>query len=195
MRTSAWVRCQPFLLVIAVAALGVSPSRAAAQEPVLDWAEQHADAGYLADVGTGLTIAGISTVAVGTGLFLALRPSGDSDSIGFGSVLGMIGGGVLWGVGGLLVLAGVPTWIVGAVRASVAGADSEIRAQVASDWETAGMAVFWAALGVAAVGAGLFAGGVASQDRDLMGAGLLIPIGVFAAAFIGAPMWAEGARF
>jgi hypothetical protein len=171
-------------------ALGIAVATPITASAQIDWQAQRADAGYVADVGMGLTIAGLATVGAGTGLFFGLRdPDG---AIGFG---GIIGGGVLWGIGGLLALAGIPTWIAGAVRACIADA-GDTRASVASTWEHAGLAVFFASLALSALGATLMGAGIGAQDTGLSIAGVsMIPIGVFAAAFIGAPMWAEGARF
>ena len=171
-------------VLVAAFALG-GPARAEAQ--TIDWQAQRADAGYVADVGMGLTIAGLAITAGATGLFF-----GTSDAVGFAAI---ISGGFFWSLGGLLALAGIPTWIVGGVRASIADA-GDARSAVARDWEIAGTTVFFSALALAVAGTALLAGSVALNDTDGGLAGvIMLPIGVFVAAFIGAPMWAEGARF
>lgn len=145
------------------------------------------DAGYLSGVGMGLTIGGIATTAGGTALVFAIGPGN-----GFGAA---IGGGLLWGVGGALGLAGIPTWIVGSVRANVLAAREEDRARVAWGYELAGIVTTLAGIGIILAGGALMAAGMATLQIDLTGTGgALIPIGYFVSTFIGPPLWAEGGR-
>lgn len=172
----------------------IHASHARAQ-PTIDWRAQRAEAGVLSDWGIGLTVAGLGAGALGTGLYAALTSS-TGDYIGAEQVLP---GSILWAVGGAVLLSGVPTWIVGAVRASLSDAAEQDRARVADDWERAGIGVFVGGLAVSALGAALFGGALASNGDDppglLLSGFVMIPVGLVIAAFVGAPMWAEGARF
>lgn len=147
-----------------------------------------ADANYLNDVGMGLTIAGLATTAAGTGLFFGLAPG-----TGFGAA---IGGGLLWGIGGILALAGIPTWIVGSVRSNVLAVSPDERERVGWDHELAGMVTTLVSFATMALGGALLVGGAASLQSEVIATGgILIAVGFFVSTFIGTPLWAEGARF
>lgn len=154
------------------------------------------DALYLRDVGMGLTLAGLATTGLGTGLMF-----------GLGGWPGVIGGGTFEGLGGVLSLVGIPMWIVGGVRSEILGARPGDRDRVAWDYELAGILTTLFAIATSAVGVGLLfngygaspgsftADGAKSAETMRGTGGVMIPIGVFVALFIGTPMWAEGARF
>lgn len=176
-------------ITVACVALCVSlTSPIAAHAQTTEPDAQLADASYVRDVGAGLTIAGLTTTAGGTALFFGIA-SGN----GFGAA---IGGGLLWGIGGLFSLAGIPTWIVGSVRASILAAAEPDRSRVAWSYELAGIVTTLVGIGLTLVGGALIAAGAGTNELDVTGTGgVLIPIGFFVATFIGPPLWAEGGRF
>lgn len=158
-------------------------------------AEDLAYARYLNDVGMGLTIGGLVTHGVSlTGVFT-------------GGLAGGIAGGTFAGAGGVLSLAGIPMWIVGALRSNILSARPEDRAQVAWDYELAGMVTTLVSIGLCLIGAGLMFGGALARNSYrgfgtepthealIATGGVLIPLGFFTAIFIGTPMWADAARF
>lgn len=146
-----------------------------------------ADAHTLRNSGAALTVSGIATTLGGVGLMFS--------GLDFAS---SVGGGTLEGVGGLVSLIGIPMWIVGAVRVDVLSRTFEERASAARPYELAGQIVTGAGLLLAAVGAVLMATtatGATPSDQTFVPAVTLLPSGVAIAAFVGAPLWAEGARF
>ncbi len=109
-----------------------------------------------------------------------------------------IGGGTLEGAGGVVSLIGIPMWIVGALRVDVLSRDLEERPRVARSYELAGIIVTSLGLLTAAMGGVLMA--VSASDSRNFGSTFLpavsmLPTGIALAAFVGAPLWAEGARF
>ena len=145
-----------------------------------------ADAGTHIDVGVGMLVSGLSIATEGAGL-----------NFGVGGMIGLAGGGTLMGVGSLLLFSAIPTWIVGAVRDSLARAGSE-RAEVAGRWELAGVVVFCVSMAIAALGAGLVGtsfGQSSYNEAQMIAGSTMLASGFTAAMFIGTPMWAEGARF
>jgi hypothetical protein len=126
---------------------------------------------------------------------------------GLGGWGGVIGGGTFEGIGGLLGLAGIPVWIVGAVRSDVLAASEGDRDGVAWSYELGGIVTTLVGLGVSLAGTALLLSGIAAgagsfraetartEETMRSAGGIMIPIGVFVALFIGTPMWAEGARF
>lgn len=137
--------------------------------------------------GTALFVSGLSTAAAGVGL-----------QFGMGGMIGLAGGGTLMGVGSLLLFSGIPTWIVGAVRDSIAQASSSERAEVAGQWELAGVLLFCAHMALAVLGAALVGTsfGQSHYNQDQMIAGSTMLVSSFTVAmFVATPMWAEGARF
>lgn len=188
--------CFAFTLVI-FAAL---PLGAAAQEadPPSEAERELADAHYLRDVGAGLTLGGIATAGLGAGLMFGIT--------GFENWGGIIAGGLFEGIGGLLALIGMPTWIAGGVRSDVLGHREEERADVGWSYELAGIVTTLAGVAICLVGGALAGSGMGLEntyphdERALetmrsLGAFVFIPLGYFIATFIGTPMWAEGARF
>ena len=174
-------------LALALALTCLAPALAHAQS--LDVEEQRMldDARGLRAAGMALTVSGIANAGVGTGVMLGLG--------GWG---GVIGGGTLEGLGGLLSLIGIPMWIVGAARVDILSAPYAERDRIAETYEIAGIVV--TALGVVmaiAGGAlmGVAADGSSNFDDVFLPSVVMLPAGAFLAAFIGAPMWAEGARF
>lgn len=191
------------LTLVAVLALPCLDARAqrSAEESSVEPGELVIDpdlahARYLRDVGAGLTIGGLATTGLGTGLMFGLG--------GWG---GVIGGGTFEGLGGVLGLVGIPIWIVGAVRSDVLAASEGDRDGVAWSYELAGMVTTLLGLGLSLTGTLLLLTGIgagsgsyradSARAEETMRAagGIMIPIGVFIALFIGTPMWAEGARF
>lgn len=171
------------ILLVAAGAEAQPPEASlveAPQEPSLDEALASARTRY--DVGLGLTLGGTATTGLGAALMFGLG--------GWG---GIIGGGVVTGLGGAAFLIGVPIWIVGAVRADILRSGAS-QAEAAERWETAGIVVFCLGLVMATMGATMM--GTYDGDGGVLTAGLsLLPVGVALSAFVGLPLWAEGARF
>jgi hypothetical protein len=181
--------------------LTVVPAAASAQEEEvpLETASQLADASYTRDVGAGLTLGGMGVTALGVGLMFGIG--------GFENWSGLIAGGLFEGIGGLLALIGIPTWIVGGVRSDVLSRAEGDRMRVAWGYELAGMVTTLASIGMCLVGGGLLLGGLigANGSRSVhdgetynsmaMAGVVMVPVGYFIATFIGAPLWSEGARF
>ncbi len=177
---------------LALAAL-VAPAAARAQElaapPVLELTPPAlADGRSYVHAGIALVVSGAASSAAGAGIVF-----------GMGGILGSSVGGTLMALGGLALFSGIPTWIVGAVRESLAAAGSQRRSQVASDWEVAGVITFCAGMVAAIVGSALvgtsFGQWMPYNPDQLIAGSTMLVTGAVVAAFIGAPMWAEGARF
>jgi hypothetical protein len=137
--------------------------------------------------GMALTVSGLATAGGGTGLMLGLG--------GWG---GVIGGGTLEGLGGVLSLIGIPMWITGAVRVEVLSHAWGEREQLAEAYEIAGIVITTLGLAMAVTGGalmGVAANGSSNFDQVFLPSVIMLPAGAFFAAFIGAPLWAEGARF
>lgn len=195
MRSSS-LSSRRLLTIAAVVALLASPSATLAQDPVLDLEleleQEHEDAAYVRDVGAGLFLSGLALTGGGTGIMLGI----DGGFEGWGHV---IGGGLLTGIGGVLGLVGLPTWIAGGVRADVLSASSSLaRARAGREWQSAGIAIFATGMGLTTLAAVVMAFAVGlrnTPDEVVLTSVVMIPVGSFVALFIGAPMWAEGARF
>lgn len=178
------------LSVLVAAASAASPASAQVEAGEISLALTGPDPGDAythIHSGIALLVSGLSTAGAGVGL-----------QLGFGGMIGLAGGGTLMGVGSLLLFSGIPTWIVGAVRESIANASSVRRAEVAGRWELAGVLVFCVSMAVAALGAGLVGTSFSATSIDeaqMVAGSTLLSAGVAIAAFVGAPMWAEGARF
>ncbi len=177
------------LFLIATAAFLPLPARAQLQALEGGLAEQQAlaDAHTLRNSGMALTISGLTTTTGGVGMMFS--------GIGFADV---VGGGTLEGVGGLLSLIGIPMWIAGAVRVDVLSQPVDERASAARPYELAGMILTCGGLFLSAIGAVLMATsatGATQFDQTFIPSVTLLPAGVAIAAFVGAPLWAEGARF
>lgn len=179
------------MTLLLLATLVCLPLPAQAQLRALEGgpAEQQAlsDAHTLRNSGMALTLSGLATTAGGVGMMF----SGID-------VVGSIGGGTLEGAGGLVSLIGIPMWIAGAVRVDVLSLPADERASAARPYELAGMIVTGAGLLLAVVGAVLMAtsaSGATQFDQTFVPSVTLLPGGVALAAFVGAPLWAEGARF
>jgi hypothetical protein len=157
---------------------------------------QLADARYINDVGAGLTIAGLTSTALGAAFWLGLGYSGN----GIGAI---IAGPFFWCIGGPLGLAGIPTWIVGAIRSNILAANESERDRVAWSFELAGIVTTLAGIAVSLLGAALIIAsfalvdGSGSRRHEVFAGtgGVLIPIGYFISTFIGTPLWAEAGRF
>lgn len=178
-------------VILMVATLLCVPFTAEAQlRPLEDGlVEQRAlaDAHSLRNSGAALTVSGVATTLGGVGMMFA--------GLDFVS---SVGGGTLEGVGGLVSLIGIPMWIAGAVRVDVLSRPYDDRAEAARPYEIAGQIVTAAGLVLAAVGAVLMATtatGVTRSEDTFLPAVSLLPAGVAITAFVGAPLWAEGARF
>jgi hypothetical protein len=190
-----------FLLAALAALLAVSSAHAEAQAAATDpEAEVVSSAHGLRDAGAGLTIAGLASTGLGVGLMFGIT--------GFENYGGIIAGGVFEGLGGALALAGIPTWIAGGVRSDVLGTSVDARAERGWQYELSGIVITMLGIATCLVGGGLIAGGIAGtsssssfaneQTYEAMrnvGGMVLIPVGFFLGTFIGAPLWAEGARF
>lgn len=187
-------RCAVLAITLSVLSLFES-ARASAQDAEPDDEAalrlQLEDAHYLRGTGMGLTLGGVITAGGGTA------------SLFSGDVAGAISGGTFAGLGGVVGLAGIPMWIVGAIRSDVLGAAPDDRVRVAWDYELAGIVTTLTGTGIALVGLALmFVGfglvrGTGEHTHELFigTGGALIPIGTFIALFIGTPLWAEAARF
>ncbi|MBX7192797.1 MAG: hypothetical protein K1X94_12100 [Sandaracinaceae bacterium] len=170
--------------MLALALCCLTPSLASAQATE---DEQLDEARGLRAAGIALTVSGVATAGVGTGLML-----------GVGDWGGVIGGGTLEGLGGVLSLIGIPMWIVGAARVDVLSASLDARDRIARGYEVAGIVVTSLGLAMAIAGAalmGVAASGSSNFDQTFLPSVVMLPAGAFLAAFIGAPLWAEGARF
>lgn len=194
------LRRSVFLATLAFGvALALGPGSAEAQGPT--WPDPEAElvssAHGLRDAGAGLTLAGIAGTGLGVGLMFGLPDWS-----------GIIAGGTFEGLGGLLALAGIPTWIAGGVRSDVLATSVDARAERGWQYELSGIVITMLGIATCLVGGGLVAGGIAGtsssssfaneQTYEAMrnvGGMVLIPVGFFLGTFIGAPLWAEGARF
>jgi hypothetical protein len=190
-------------IALVVAALALS-SHAAAQESeryedaeTLD-ARALDDARTLRDVGAGLTLGGIAATGLGVGLMLGLP-------YGFEDVMPAAVGGLFEALGGLAALAGIPMWIVGAVRAEALGRRGGERARVGGDFQLAGLVTTLTAVGLGVLGGVLAATatglGVTWPRDDRAVAAMsttgyvLVPISAFVAIVLGMPLSAAGAQF
>jgi hypothetical protein len=190
-------------LALVVAALALS-SHAAAQESeryeddeTLD-ARALEDARYLRDVGAGLTLGGIAATGLGVGLMFGLP-------YGFEDVTPVAVGGLFEGLGGLAALAGIPMWIVGAIRAEALGRRGGERARIGEDYQLAGLVATLAAVGLGVVGGVLAATATGlgvtwpHDDRALAAMSatgfVFVPISAFVAIVLGIPLSAAGAQF
>lgn len=135
----------------------------------------------LVHVGLSLTVSGLTTAALGTSLLIPLVAWG-------------IPGGTFAGLGGLLMMIGMPIWIAGGIRRDVLNARPEDRARIGDTYELAGIVTTFLSLAMSlAGGAALaFAG---STQAGAIGGLTLLPLGAGIAHFVGIPMWCEGARF
>jgi hypothetical protein len=183
--------------------LAAAPRPALAQEaaeraPPPGSSTPQADAHYTRDVGAGLTLGGIALTGLGAGLMFGIS--------GFENWGGVIAGGLFEGLGGLAALIGIPTWIAGGVRSDVLSHPEAERESVGWSYELAGIVTTLAGIGLCLVGGAISAIGIgldSTWPRDeralelMRGLGVyaFIPFGYFLATFIGAPLWAEGARF
>ncbi len=164
--------------------------------PDIGSAQTDEDAHYVRDVGAGLTLGGIATTGLGVGLMLGLR-----------DVSGSITGGVFAGIGGLLGVVGVPTWIVGGVRSDVLSHPESERGRVGWSYELAGIVITLSSIGACLVGGALLAAayGLSTSSQGpaddqlsrafVSAGGAMVPIATYIAMFLGVPIWAEGARF
>lgn len=176
------------LLALLAVASATSPAAAQVEEISLELSgPDPGDAYTHIHSGIALLVSGLSTAGAGVGL-----------QLGVGGMIGLAGGGTLMGVGSLLLFSGIPTWIVGAVRESIANASSVRRAEVAGRWELAGVLLFCASMAVAALGAGLVGTSFSASsinEAQMVAGSTLLSAGVAIATFVATPMWAEGARF
>lgn len=191
-----------FLLAALVVLHAVSSAHAEAQATAASdpEAELVSSAHSLRDTGAGLTLAGIASTGLGVGLMFGIT--------GFENYGGIIAGGVFEGLGGVFALAGIPTWIAGGVRSDVLSAPVDARAERGWQYELTGIVITTLGIGMCLVGGGLVAAGIAGTSSSssyanestyeamrTTGLAVLIPVGFFLGTFIGAPLWAEGARF
>lgn len=156
------------------------------------------DARSLRDLGAGLTLGGIAATALGVGLMFGLP-------YGFEDVTPVAVGALFEGFGGLASLAGIPMWIVGAVRADAFGQRGTARARIGESDQLAGLITTLTAVGLGIVGGVLVATatglGVTWPRDDRVVAAMsttgyvCVPISGIVAILIGMPLSAAGAQF
>ena len=188
------VVCLAVLLSSALFCL--SPRVAAAQAAELDASQVVASDVLVADdaslpdrgetntlvhVGLSLTVSGLTTAALGTSLLIPLVAWG-------------IPGGTFAGIGGLLMMIGMPIWIAGGIRRDVLNARPEDRARIGDAYELAGIVTTFLSLAMSLAGGAALAFAGSTQAGAISGLTLL-PLGAGIAHFVGIPMWCEGARF
>jgi hypothetical protein len=157
-----------------------------------------ADAGKLfAHLGLGLTLGGLLLGgAAGPALFVAgdrYSCPGILDCVPPATTAAIF----ITALSASAVAAGVPLWIVGAVRKQVHGRTGPAADRARRRFRGWGMGLTFTGIGVSAVGGALLAASAWSPDRldALRWAGAIIaPLGAFVALCIGLPMWVEAVR-